>query len=72
MNDYQNSFLARAQILISGKPVSKFVLYSLIFNPIHSVINGEQHERHPYNQFSYYRKYEMFDCRDVRPRYQLK
>ena len=28
---------------ISGKPIN---LYSLIFSPLHSILNGEQHEKH--------------------------
>ena len=43
--------------LISGKPVSQYALYSLIFSPLRSVINWEQHEKYPYNQFSHTRKY---------------
>ena len=56
LKDYHNYFLARAY-LISGKPVSQYVLYSLIFSPLRSVINGEQHEKYPYNQSSHNRKY---------------
>ena len=40
---HHNSFL---QIFISGKSISQYTLHSLIFNPLHSVINGEQHEEH--------------------------
>jgi len=43
--------------LISGKPVSQYALYSLIFSTLHSVINTEQHEKYPYNQSSHDRKY---------------
>ena len=37
--------------LISGKPVSQYALYSLIFSPLRSIINREQHEKYPYNIF---------------------
>jgi len=43
--------------LISGKPVSQYALYSLIFSPLCSVKNREQHEKYPYNQSSHNRKY---------------
>ena len=39
-----NYFLACAQLLISGKPISQYVSYSLIFTPSRSIINGEQYE----------------------------
>ena len=38
--------LACTQMLITGKSVSQYASYSLIFNPSHSIINGEQHEKH--------------------------
>ena len=46
----------RAQLLISGKPISQYASYSLIFSPLRSVIyiNGEQHDKHLYNQSSNY------------------
>ena len=43
--------------LISGKPVSQYALYSLIFSPLRSIVNREQHEKYPYNQSSHNRKY---------------
>jgi len=43
--------------LISGKPVSQYALYSLIFSPLRSIINREQHKKYPYNQFSHNRQY---------------
>ena len=46
LKDYHNYFLVRAQLLINGKPVSQYVSCSLIFNPLRSVINGEQHEKY--------------------------
>ena len=58
LKDYHNYFFARTQLIISGKPVSQYTSYSLIFS---SVINGEQHEKYLYNQFSHYGKYGMFD-----------
>ena len=61
LKDYHNYFLARAQLLISGKSNSQYALNSLIFSPLHSVINGEQHEKYRYNQSSHYGKYGMFD-----------
>jgi len=41
--------------LISGKPVSQYALYSLIFSQLRSVINRQQHEKYPYNQSSHKR-----------------
>jgi len=32
-------------------------LYSLIFSPLRSVINREQHKKYPYNHSSHNRKY---------------
>ena len=52
--------------LISGKPISQYALYSLIFSPLRSVINREQHEKHPYNQSSHKRKYT--ECSIVKVR----
>jgi len=49
-------------MIISGKPVSQYASYLLIFNPLHSIINGEQHEKYFFSQFSHYGKYGMFDC----------
>ena len=43
--------------LFSGKPISQYALYSLIFSPLCSVINREQHKNYPYNQSSHNRKY---------------
>ena len=51
---------------ISGKPVSQYALYSLIFSPLHSVINREQYEKYPYNQSSHNRKYT--ECSIVKAR----
>ena len=53
-------FLVRAQLLLSGKPVSQYSSFSLIFSPLCSVINREQHEKYLYNQSSHYGKYRMF------------
>ena len=58
-------------MLISGKSISQYTSYSLIFNPLHSTINRKQHEKHLYNQSSHYRKYEIFDDKDAHPSYQL-
>ena len=44
LKDYHNYFFVHAQLLISGKPVSQYTSYSLIFSPLHSIINGEQHK----------------------------
>ena len=52
--------------LISGKPTSQYALHSLIFSPLCSVINREQHEKYPYNQFSHNRKYT--ECSIVKAR----
>jgi len=46
--------------LISGKPDSQYAFYSLIFSPLRSVINSEQHEKYPYNQSSHSRKYTVY------------
>jgi len=43
--------------LISGKLVSQYTLYSLIFSPLRIVINREQYEKYLYNQSSHNRKY---------------
>ena len=43
--------------LISGKPISQYALYSLIFSPSRSIINRKQHEKYPYNQSSHNTKY---------------
>ena len=43
--------------LISGKLFSQYALYSLIFSPLRSIINREQHKKYPYNQSSHNRKY---------------
>ena len=62
LKDYQNYFLARAySYLISGKLDSQYALYSLIFSPLYSVINREQHKKYPYNQSSHNKIYGMFD-----------
>ena len=61
LNDYQNSILVHVQLLICGKFVSQYTLYSLTFNPLHSIV--EQHEKHLYNQSSHDRKYGMFRLR---------
>ena len=42
--DHHNYFLACTQLIISGKSVSQYASYSLIFSPLLSIINGEQHE----------------------------
>ena len=46
------------------KPISQYTLYSLIFSPLRSVVNGKQHEKYPYNQSSHNRKYT--ECSIVR------
>jgi len=53
-------------ILISGKPDSQYALYSLIFSPLRSVINREQHEKYSNNQSSHNRKY--MECSIVKAR----
>ena len=53
--------LVRTSLLISGKFISHYASCSLIFNPLHCVINGEQHKKHLLNQSSHYRKYGMFN-----------
>ena len=58
---FKRLFLGAHLILISGKPVSQYASYSLIFSPLHSVINREQHEKYLYNQSSHSGKYGMFD-----------
>ena len=42
--------------MISRKFASQHASYSLIFSQLHSVKNGEQHEKH------FYVKHGMFDC----------
>ena len=49
--------MADAQLLNSGKLIGLYTSYSLIFNPLHSIINREQHGKHLYKQSSHYRKY---------------
>ena len=61
LKDWYNYFLAHAQLSISGKSVGQYVLYSLIFSPLRSIINGEQHKKYLYNQSSHYGKYKMLD-----------
>jgi len=41
-------------VLISGN-ISQHTSYSLIFSPLHRIINGEQNEKHLYNQSSHYK-----------------
>jgi len=48
LKDYRIYFLVRAQLLISGKPVSQYASYSLIFSPLCSFINVEQHKKYLY------------------------
>ena len=67
----RNYFLVRAQSLIIGKFVSHYTSYSLIFNPLHSVINLEQYKKHHYNHSSHYGKYEMLDCWSTCPNHQF-
>ena len=58
LKDYQNYFLACAQLFNLWKtrqPV-RYALYSLIFSPLCSIINREQHKKYPYNQSSHNRK----------------
>ena len=70
---YHDYFLARTQLLlISGKPISQYALYSLIFSSLRSIINGEQHEKYLYNQSSHYGKYEMFNRLSVNLIYWFK
>ena len=55
-----------AQLLIGGKSVSQqYTSYSLIFSPLHSIINKEQHKKLLCNQASYYGKYGMFNCQSI-------
>ena len=42
-------------------PISQYASYSLIFSPLHSIINREQHKKYLYNQSSHSGKYGMFD-----------
>ena len=55
--------------LFSGKSVSQYASYSLIFSPLRSVINREQHKKHLYNQSSYYGKYGIYDHHSAHPSY---
>ena len=57
LKDYHNYSWRAPSYLISGKRNSQYALYSLIFSPLRSVINREQHEKYPYNQSSHNRKY---------------
>ena len=50
LKDHHNYFLASTQLLISGKSISRYASYSLIFSPLRSIINREQHEKYLYNQ----------------------
>jgi len=65
LRDHHNYFLACAQSIISGKSVSQYASYSLIFSPLHSIMSREWHEKHLYNQFGHYRKYRMLDCQST-------
>jgi len=69
LKDFHNYFLACAYShLISGKPNSQYALYSLIFSPLRSVINREQHKKYPYHQSNHNRKYTSLSTRLI---YQL-
>ena len=52
--------------------VNQYALYSPIFSQLHSIINGEQHEKYLYNKFSHYGKYKNFNCEDTRPSFWFK
>ena len=45
-------------VLISGN-ISQHTSYSLIFSPLHRIINGEQHEKYLYNQSSHCKNTEF-------------
>jgi len=65
-------FLACTQLIISGKSVSQCASYSLIFSPLHSIINKEQHEKHLCNQSGHYRKYKMLNRQSACPAIDMK
>jgi len=67
-----SGFSLNGSQIISGKFVSQYASCSLIFNPLRSVINREQHEKHLYNQTSYYGKYRMYNHQNVHPNYLYK
>jgi len=62
--NHHDSFLVHAQLLVR-KSDSQHASYLLIFNPLNSVIDREQHEKHLYKQSSHYRKREMFNCQST-------
>jgi len=43
-NIIRNFILTCAQQLSSRKPINQYALHSLIFSPLHSIINREQHK----------------------------
>ena len=45
LRDHHDYFLACTPLINSGKSISQYASYSLIFNPLHSVINREQLKR---------------------------
>ena len=55
------SWLASNYELVENLFAMQYTSYSLIFSSLHSVLNGEQHEKHLYKQSSHYRKHRMFN-----------
>ena len=49
---YKSKVMPHHQKFSSYAPV-QYAMYSPIFNQLHSVIKGEQHEKHLYNQSSH-------------------
>ena len=68
------NFFWCAQLLINflKKSIYQYASYSLIFTPLHNVINGEQREKHLYKQSSHYRKHRMFNRQNACPIIDLK
>ena len=60
LRDHHNYLLVGVQLLISGKSVIQYALYSLIYSPLQNNINREQHEKHLYHQSSYYQNTEIW------------
>ena len=65
LKDCHNYFFVCTQLIISGKAVSYYGSYSLIFTPLHCVINRKQHKKqhkkYLYNQSSFM---ENLECSD--------